>query len=375
MIAAGIAEQSRGLGRPVAVTRTLARTTRAAAAALAAFATGCAPLPPTAAGTEVVVHNPSGAPVWLHSGERDGWRQPQALGSATTHRLQLPVGRYALSHTPTRARVPLPVLPRELGYEPRPLEVTVDRPPAPEPGWCWIPAGPFVLGDRLGVGQEDERPLQTPSCAGFWLAARETTNAQYARFLNALPADRVDPGWLDFGGRKCRVVLDEASGRYGTDAPELPVVTVSAAGADAYCSWRSEVTGALHRLPSEAEWEKAARGPGSRVYAYGDTCATKAANQESGALAAVGGYAPNGFGLYDMTGNAFEWTQDVYVSGREGDPDAGRFRALRGGSFLLDGIFCRNAMRMRLRPTVRADDVGFRVLREARPSNPGKIDE
>ena len=105
MIAAGIAEQSRGLGRPVAVTRTIARTTLAAAAALVAFAPACAPLPPAAAGTEVVVHNPSGAPVWLHASDRGGWRQPQTLGSATTHRLQLPVGRYALSHTPTRARV------------------------------------------------------------------------------------------------------------------------------------------------------------------------------------------------------------------------------------------------------------------------------
>ena len=160
--------------------------------------------------------------------------------------------------------------------------------------------------------------------------------------------------------------LDEVTSRYVTDAPRHPVVTVSAAGADAYCRWRTLASGVVHRLPSEAEWEKAARGPGSRVYAYGDTCATLRANQESGALAEVGGYAPNGFGLHDMTGNAFEWTRDVYVSGRSDDPDAGKFRALRGGSYLLDGIFCRNAMRMRLRPTVRADDVGFRVLREAR---------
>lgn len=335
------------------------------AAATAVLAAACSPLPHAATATEVVVCNPTGGALWLHTAARDGWGAPRALGRARTHALRLPTGRYALSLSRARAQVPLPILPAELGYEPQRLEVTVTAPPAALPGWCWIPSGPFVRGDTLGVGQEDERPVRTPGSDGFWLAAHETTNAQYAQFLNALPAARVDPGWLDFGGSKCRVHRDEQNGRYGTDAPELPVVTVSAAGADAYCSWRSEVTGALHRLPSEAEWEKAARGPGSRVYAYGDTCATRAANQESGALAAVGGYTPNGFGLYDMTGNAFEWTRDVYVSGRLDDPDAGRFRALRGGSFLLDGIFCRNAMRMRLRPTVRADDVGFRVLREA----------
>ncbi len=333
------------------------------AATLTALAAACSPLPRAPGGTDVVVHNPAGSALWLHEAVRDGWRPPSALGDARAHRLRLPVGRYALGHTPERALVPLPVLPPELGYRPTPLEVTLAAPPAGEAGWCWIPAGPFVLGDRLGVGQEDERPVRTPSSESFWLAARETTNAQYVAFLNALPDGRVDEGWLDFGGSKCRVTLDEASARYVTDAPELPVVTVSAAGAEAYCRWRTDVTGAPHRLPSEAEWEKAARGPGSRVYAYGDTCATPRANQESGALAPVGSYAPNGFGLYDMTGNAFEWTQDVYVSGREDDPDAGKFRALRGGSFLLDGIFCRNAMRMRLRPSVRADDVGFRVLR------------
>ena len=332
-------------------------------ALLAPFAAACSSQPRSPVTTEVVIHNPSGAVVWLHHAKRDSWHPPRALGSARAHHLLLPIGRYALSDHPERQSVPLPVLPAELGYEPQPMQATFLPPPPPEQGWCWIPAGPFLLGDRLGVGQEDERPVRTPETAGFWLAAHETTNAQYAQFLNGLPADRVDAGWLDFGGRKCRVLRNEESGRYVTDAPTLPVVTVSAAGADAYCRWRTDVTEVPHRLPSEAEWEKAARGPGSRVYAYGDTCATLRANQESGALAPVGGYPPNGFGLYDMTGNAFEWTADVYVSGRARDPEAGKFRALRGGSFLLDGVFVRNAMRMRLRPSVRADDVGFRVLR------------
>ncbi|MEC8652795.1 MAG: SUMF1/EgtB/PvdO family nonheme iron enzyme [Planctomycetota bacterium] len=362
MSRAEIGEYPQAAVRRSSVTRIGALTTWATSALLASLLAACSHLP-LSDGTEIVVDNPTGADLWLHRAKRDGWDPPRALGSARAHHLRLSIGRYALSDRPERQSVPLPVLPAELGYEPQPMRATFLPPPPPEPGWRWIPAGPFLLGDRLGVGQEDERPVRTPETAGFWLAAHETTNAQYAQFLNALPKDRVDASWLDFGGRKCRVRLDEESGRYVTDAPTLPVVTVSAAGADAYCRWRTDATDVPHRLPTEAEWEKAARGPGSRVYAYGDTCATLHANQESGALAPVGGYAPNGFGLYDMTGNAFEWTADVYVSGRARDPDAGKFRALRGGSFLLDGVFVRNAMRMRLRPSVRADDVGFRVLR------------
>ena len=339
-------------------------TATALAKLLAALSASCsyAPQPPPA--TDVLIQNPTGGVVYLHEASRDSWRSTRPLGDARALRLKLPVGRFALSHDAGRPLQPLPVLPAELGYAPRELTVTVTPPPAARGGWCWIPAGPFVHGDRLGVGQEDERPVRTPRTPGFWLAEHETTNAQYAQFLNAISPEQIDPGWLDFGGPKCRIRRDVASGDFQTDDPDHPVVTVSAAGADAYCRWRTDVRGVQHRLPSEAEWEKAARGPGSRVYAYGDTCTTLRANQESGALMPVGRYPPNGFGLHDMTGNAFEWTADVYVSGRANDPDSGAFRALRGGSFLLDGIFVRNAMRMRLRPSVRADDVGFRVLRK-----------
>jgi len=314
--------------------------------------------------TEVLVRNEGSGNLWLFKANRDGWRAPQPLGARRQLRLQLTDGRYALGQAHNAPRFALPVLPLALGYVPKKLTVTVNDPPAADQGWCWIPAGPFVLGDRLGVGQEDERPVRVPTSSAFWLAAHETSNEQYVNFLNALGTAAVELSWLDLGGPKCGIAYDGAKERFFSTAPQMPVVTVSAAGAAAYCEWRTAVTSVRHRLPTEAEWEKAARGPGSRVYAYGDTFMTRGANQESGALARVGLYAPNEFGLFDMTGNAFEWTSDVYVSGREDDPFKGDFQALRGGSFLLDGVFVRNAMRMRLRPTVRADDVGFRVLRE-----------
>jgi formylglycine-generating enzyme required for sulfatase activity len=320
----------------------------------------------------VAIANASGEALTLWRAVRDGWGESTPLGDAPAVALALPPGRYALQLGESDRRVPLPLPTRELGYEPT-TTTAIDVAPWPpdEPGWRWIPAGPALRGDEFGVGQEDERPLATPTVAGFWLAQHETTNAQYVAFLDAIGRDAMARGWLDLDGPQCRVRWDAATGKFATDAPDLPVVTVSWHGAVAYCAWRTTTTGATHRLPGETEWEKAARGPGSRVYAYGDTCTTAAANQESGRLRAVGAFAPNGFGLFDMTGNAFEWTNDVFVRNAHGahpdDDGANRtaFRALRGGSFVLDGIFVRNAMRMRLRADVRADDVGFRVLREA----------
>jgi formylglycine-generating enzyme required for sulfatase activity len=156
------------------------------------------------------------------------------------------------------------------------------------------------------------------------------------------------------------VVRDASTGRYGSDAPALPVVTVSLAGAAAYCAWLTRASGVGHRLPGEFEWEKAARGPASCVYASGDVYLRGQANAESGALAPVGRFAANGWGLFDMTGNAFEWTEDRYAPG----PD----HVLRGGSFVLDGVFLRNSFRMHANPTTRADDFGFRPVRESPPA-------
>ncbi|MCA8942474.1 MAG: SUMF1/EgtB/PvdO family nonheme iron enzyme [Planctomycetes bacterium] len=312
-------------------------------------------------------------PLLLSTAVRDGWAADRTLGRAERIELALPPGRYAIRLGVDGPRVPLPLPEAQLGFRPPPrVELTVEPWPSAERDWCWIPTGPGLRGDDLGVGQEDERPVSTPPTTGFWLARCETTNEQYVEFLNAVARSAGDTAWLDLDGRKCRVHWDASTKRFGTDAPTLPVVTVSFAGAHEYCRWMTESTGVVHRLPTETEWEKAARGPGSRVYAYGDTYRTSAANQESGRLRAVGQFEPNGFGLYDMTGNAFEWTADAYV--REAYAGAGEpigvdslvgpDRALRGGSFVLDGIFVRNSMRMRLRPEVRADDVGFRVLRE-----------
>ena len=238
--------------------------------------------------------------------------------------------------------------------------------------WCWIPGGPTIVGDTLGIGREDERPAKVIDVDGFWLAKFEVTNQQYANFLSARRNhdETLKLSWVDLESRKCRIRFSE--NQYFTDAPTMPVVMVSLEGAKAYCQWLTETTGLQHRLPTEVEWEKAARGPEQFVYSYGNVYQQAAANQESGKLKPVGQYSGNSYGLHDMTGNAFEWMANV------ADPTKQRAtlnHSLRGGSFMLDGMYLRNSFRMRQSPSVKTDDIGFRVLREVRNQVKGSNDE
>ena len=136
---------------------------------------------------------------------------------------------------------------------------------------------------------------------------------------------------------------------------------VSLAGAEAYCQWLTETTGKTHRLPTGIEWEKAARGSMSLVYSYGNRYLESMANQQSGTVMKVGSFAQSDRGLFDMTGNVFEWMGNEYNVTQPGGP---MNQELRGGSFVLDGLYLRNSFRMRQSPTVMTDDIGFRVLRE-----------
>ena len=255
--------------------------------------------------------------------------------------------------------VPIPAVAEIL--EGRTLQIPLLKSPASETGWSWIPAGPAIVGDTIGVGAQDERPARIENVDGFWMAQTEVTNEQYAKFLSA--QENVDPAWIDLDSRKCRVELADSENKsnYLSDAPRLPVVMVSLAGARAYCDWLTEKTGQRHRLPVEAEWEKAARGPESYIFAYGNIYQQSLANQQSGKLKEVGSYQPNSYGLFDMTGNAFEWMDNVNDETR---PDRLLNQSLRGGSFVLDGMYLRNSFRMRQTATVMTDDIGFRVLRD-----------
>jgi formylglycine-generating enzyme required for sulfatase activity len=325
---------------------------------------GCAaaPLGLAPAPAHLDIANPERWPLRLATVIGDALVPCRELGSGATASLTLSPGAYVLwaATEPLATAMPVPLLETSLP-EDRRLQLRIAAPPAAEAAFAFVPAGPAVIGDTLGVGQPEERPARIVEVPAFWLGRCEVTNAEYAAFLTAVEPN-VDAAWCAFDSRKCRVRRDATSGGWRTDAPQLPIVTVSFAGAEAYCAWRTGTTGVRHRLPSEIEWEKAARGPESFVYAFGNIYRRAAANAESGALRAVGGYAPNGFGLFDMTGNAFEWTGDPW-------PAMPNAQILRGGSFVLDGMYLRNSLRMWQSRTVRTDDFGFRVARDAAPAS------
>ncbi len=273
------------------------------------------------------------------------------LGRAQRIELVLEADRYVVDDGAVKC--PAPLLEDVVAEDQALTLVLVDDVAAPE-GYVYVPGGPALVGDVLGVGAPDERPARVVDIEPFFLAERETTNAEFAAFLNAV--GRCDETWIDLDGPKCRIERS-GEGRFRTDAPDEPVVTVSLPGALAYCAWRTSVTGSVHRLPTEEEWEKAARGPSSSTYAYGDVYTADAANQESGVLMRTARFPATGWGFFDLTGNAFEWTSSEYAPG---------LQVLRGGSYVLDGPYLRNSFRMWYRPLVQADDMGFRVLREIR---------
>ena len=286
---------------------------------------------------------------------------------AATHRVELPSGKYAVRDVENGDTYAVPVYATE--KDGNDLQFSLGKSKEKSDQWAWIPAGAALLGDELGIGSEDERPKKVKHIKGFWLGRTEVTNEQYCEFLNS--AASFDSEWINLESRMCLIKRTQSeAGQTGfhvdesreKSARKMPVVMVSFYGAQAYCQWQTERSGLKHRLPTEAEWEKAARGPYSTVYSYGNVYSQSAANQESGYLKRVASFRPNAYGLHDMTGNVFEWMSNQY------DPKKGSQtmnQSLRGGSFVLDGMYLRNSFRMRQSPSVMTDDIGFRVLRES----------
>jgi formylglycine-generating enzyme required for sulfatase activity len=223
--------------------------------------------------------------------------------------------------------------------------------------------------------EKDRYANETPHqvcLQGFWMSRHEVTNAQYQRF-----EARHDSGSYD---------------SYSLNDPGQPVVRVSWQEAGAYADWLSGKTGLRFRLPTEAEWEYAARAGKTDSRAWGDepNQACRYANIydetarkakplnwpnypcEDGQVAAapVGKYAANPFGLYDMLGNVAEWTCSEYDNSYTGgetrcaDPNAaaGGRRVLRGGSWSDYPGLMRFAYRFPAAPEYRKFDLGFRLV-------------
>ncbi len=173
-----------------------------------------------------------------------------------------------------------------------------------------IPAGEFEMGSNDAAAFASEQPVHTVYVDAFYMDKYEVTNAQFKAFVDANPPwqkDRIDNQFHNGD------YLDNWNGNnYPTGKSNHPVVFVSWYAAMAYAQWTGK------RLPTEAEWEKAARGGlGGKTYPWGDTITSNDANYNwhINDTTPVGNYPPNGYGLYDMAGNVWERCLDTYNDG------------------------------------------------------------
>lgn len=310
-------------------------------------------------------------------------------------------------------------------------------------GMVWIPGGEFIMGSDSRLANRNEKPAHTVRVSGFWMDKTDVTNAEFAAFVKAtgyvttaekkpdwetlkvqLPQDvpkpsddQLVPGAMVFVGTEDPVPLDDASRWWrfvpganwrhpaGPDSDingkeDYPVVQVSYDDAKAYAAWRGK------RLPTEAEWEFAARGGLEQAdFSWGNRSnPKKMANIYAGqqfpmvtpeektriGTTKVGRFPPNGYGLYDMAGNVWQWTADWYradafiiealgpksinpqgphdsfdPSDRDAPFNAPK-RVIRGGSFLCDEQFClsyRPSARRGVDPYNPMSHIGFRLVK------------
>jgi formylglycine-generating enzyme required for sulfatase activity len=248
--------------------------------------------------------------------------------------------------------------------------------------YVFVPKGAFKMGSDSKDALARERPAHVVELDAFYISKFEITNRQWRQF-------RDDPGyddpkfWPD--GRivpRDQVPYWTQPNNHGGGTPgsdDYPVIGVNWDSATAYCAWLSAKTGKRYRLPTEAEWEKAARGSDARLYPFGNSISRKQANyvgaQTYDTVQPVGQYAEGAspYGAMDMAGNALEWTQDWYdreyysVSPRKNPqgPAAGAYRVVRGGSFFVEEFELRASARSSAWPSFQAYRmIGFRPVRE-----------
>ena len=235
------------------------------------------------------------------------------------------------------------------------------RDDTPGPSMVWIPAGSFRMGDLCGTGWENERPIQKVSVPRYAIGIYPLTFIEYDRFAEATKRIKPDDqGW----GRGNR-----------------PVINISWIDAIAYCIWLSEQTGELYRLPTEAEWEYAARAGTETDYWWGNEMGQNNANckgcdnpRSGEKTSAVNDFKPNPFGLHDTVGNVWEWTCSKY-EGEYGGEEQHCFdknhtrakRAIRGGSWHNPPSRVRASARAGSGPEYRSYARGCRITSRTSP--------
>ena len=224
-----------------------------------------------------------------------------------------------------------------------------------------IPAGKFRMGDLSGVGGSDEKPVHSVTVPAFKLGKHEVTFAQW----DACVAD---------GGCGGYTPDDEGWGR-----GDRPVINVSWDDIQSFIAWVNHRTGGKFRLPTEAEWEYAARAGTRTKYSWGNDIGTNRANcdgcgsqWDNDRTTPVGSFPANPWGLHDMHGNVWEWVQDCWNDSYNGAPTDGSartsgdcaLRVIRGGSWYSFPGYLRSASRSRIGRSYRSNSSGFRLAQD-----------
>ncbi len=210
----------------------------------------------------------------------------------------------------------------------------------------YIPDGTFMMGSPEHEGRDSEKPQHEVTVSPFFMGKYPITQAQYQQVMGENPSN--------FKG------------------DDRPVELVSWDDAVEFCQRLSQQTGAEYRLPTEAEWEYAARAGTTTKYYFGDDLTSDLANYDSNVdqTTAVGKYPPNAFGLYDMHGNVWEWCQDDWHDSYKNAPTDGSawltefssIKVIRGGSWGYNPYYCCSATRDIVTRDNRFFNIGFRVV-------------
>ena len=248
----------------------------------------------------------------------------------------------------------------------------------PDIVWCEVPAGDFLMGPKKTpyTVQKGKLPQLKLFLPQFHISKFPITNAQYEAFIDdGGYTDLWQPSWTKAGWqwRKHQDITTPLRFQGVFGLPNHPVVGVSWYEAVAFCNWLTRRLGRRVQLPSEAQWEKAARGADGRSYPWGDYISTGHVNYQDTNIRATSavGIFPLGESPYnalDMAGNVWEWTSSVYpgyksyTDAANEDPDALGLRSLRGGSWSHNVRCARCAYRGNFIPDYVGDNCGFRVV-------------
>ena len=250
-----------------------------------------------------------------------------------------------------------------------------------------IAGGTFQMGDEKGDLWEACRPTRTVTVLDFYLSKYPVTVAQFQRFIEENPGYQTDAdkmgGSYTWNGKEWKLTpnvnwkCDVKGDLRPVKDYDHPVIHISWNDAVAFCDWLKRKTSREYRLPTEAEWEYAARGgQQSKGYLYAGSNDLDEVgwyeNNSSEKTHPVGSKKPNELGLYDMSGHVWEWCEDVWHDTYDDAPKDGSAwisggkqdrRVVRGGSWFVKPVGCRVASRSWFNPAFRINEIGFRLAR------------